>query len=77
MVEEAFEELSEADVVIGPAEDGGYYLFALKRPVRELFEDIPWSTSNVLNRTLDAAHELGLNVRTLKTLKDIDTVDDL
>ena len=77
IVEEAFEGLSRADVVIGPADDGGYYLLALKRPVRELFEDIPWSTSKVLARTLDVAHELDLTVRTLKTLRDIDTIDDL
>jgi len=77
LVEEAFEGLSEADVVIGPAEDGGYYLLALKLPVPDLFENIPWSTSKVLNRTLDVAHELGLKVQTLRTLKDIDTVDDL
>lgn len=77
LVEEAFEGLSASDLVIGPAADGGYYLLALQRPIPELFQDVPWSTSRVLARTLDVARELGLTVKTLKTLKDVDTVDDL
>ena len=44
LVEEAFDGLSKADVVIGPATDGGYYLLAIQRPIPELFEGIPWST---------------------------------
>ena len=77
LVKEAFDELSEADVVIGPAADGGYYLLALQRPIPELFEDIPWSTPEVLDRTLDVARKLGLTVHTLRTLRDVDTVADL
>jgi len=77
LVEEAFDGLSEADVVIGPAADGGYYLLALKRSIPELFDGIPWSTSEVLTRTLDVARRLNLEVHTLKTLRDVDTVADL
>ena len=77
LVEEAFEGLSNADLVIGPAEDGGYYLLALKRPIPELFEGVPWSTAEVLSRTLAAARRLGLEARTLETLRDVDTLDDL
>ena len=77
LVEEAFEGLSKADLVIGPAADGGYYLLALQRPIPELFDGIPWSTSEVLHRTLDVAREMDLTVRTLRTLKDVDTVADL
>ena len=77
LVEESFDTLSRADVVIGPATDGGYYLMALQRPIPELFEDIPWSTPEVLDRTLEAAHSLGLSVCTLKTLRDVDTAADL
>ena len=76
-MEEAFEGLSNADLVIGPAEDGGYYLLALKRPIPELFEGVPWSTAEVLSRTLAAARRLGLEARTLETLRDVDTLDDL
>ena len=77
LVEDSFDALSQADVVIGPAADGGYYLMALQRPIPELFEDIPWSTPEVLDRTLEVARGLGLRVCTLKTLRDVDTVADL
>ncbi len=77
LVEESFDALSQADVVIGPAADGGYYLVALQRPIPELFDDIPWSTPEVLDRTLEAARGLGLRVCTLKTLRDVDTAADL
>lgn len=77
ILEEAFDRLSEADLVIGPAEDGGYYLLGLKHPWPELFQDIPWSTPRVLDRTLEAARGLGLKVHTLVTLADVDTVEDL
>ena len=77
LVEEAFDGLSKADVVIGPATDGGYYLLAIQRRIPELFEGIPWSTPKVLDRTLDVAHGLGLTVRMLRTLRDVDTVADL
>ena len=77
LVDQAFDGLSEADMVIGPADDGGYYLLALQRPIPELFEGIPWSTSEVLDRTLDVAHGLNLTVRTLRTLRDVDTAADL
>ena len=77
VVEEAFEGLENADLVIGPAEDGGYYLLALKRPIPELFQGMPWSTPDVLGRTLAAAQRLGLRVGTLETLRDVDTPADL
>lgn len=77
VVEEAFEALEGADLVIGPAEDGGYYLLALKRPIPELFQGMPWSTPDVLRRTLAAAQRLGLRVGTLETLRDVDTPADL
>ena len=77
LVDQAFDGLSEADMVIGPADDGGYYLLALQRPIPELFEGIPWSTSEVLDRTLDVAYGLNLTVRTLRTLRDVDTAADL
>ncbi len=67
----------ETDVVLGPTEDGGYYLIGLRRPYRELFEDMRWSTSHVLPETLRRSREMGLKVICLESWYDIDTPDDL
>lgn len=66
-----------ADVVLGPASDGGYYLIGLRAPQPALFEGISWSTSRVLSQTLDRAHDRGLAVHFLQSWRDIDTPDDL
>jgi rSAM/selenodomain-associated transferase 1 len=76
-VVEAFESLDDHDVVIGPATDGGCYLFALKRPDPDLFRGVPWSTPQVLVATLDRAARVGRSVRVLRTLGDVDTIEDL
>ncbi|MGH8055627.1 MAG: TIGR04282 family arsenosugar biosynthesis glycosyltransferase [Candidatus Entotheonellia bacterium] len=65
------------DVVIGPTEDGGYYLIALRRAYPELFEAMPWSTSDVLPETLRRSEAKGLRVACLKPWYDIDHADDL
>jgi rSAM/selenodomain-associated transferase 2/rSAM/selenodomain-associated transferase 1 len=77
LVEKALAGLNEADVVIGPARDGGYYLLALRRSAPALFHGIPWSTSQVMERTLEQAEVLGLSVVTLPVLNDIDVAADL
>ena len=66
-----------ADVVVGPAEDGGYYLIGLAAPAPELFRDIPWSSAAVLATTLDRASAAGLSVHQLPTWWDVDTPADL
>jgi len=68
-----------ADVVLGPAEDGGYYLIALRAAAvsRRLFERIAWSTERVLASTLERCRELGLAVELLPEAADIDTPEDL
>jgi hypothetical protein len=66
-----------ADVVLGPCEDGGYYLIGLRRLHRQLFEGIAWSTDRVLPETLRRAKGLGLTVASLPTWLDIDTPEDL
>jgi len=66
-----------ADVVFGPAVDGGYYLVALERPCPELFRDIPWSTNRVLESSLATAATVGLQVECLPVWHDMDTVEDL
>jgi rSAM/selenodomain-associated transferase 1 len=75
-VERAFRQLEEADVVVGPAADGGYYLMGLRSPTPGLFQKIPWSTSDVLSATLDRARRLGLDVAILPALEDVDTLED-
>jgi rSAM/selenodomain-associated transferase 1 len=64
-------------VVLGPAEDGGYYLIGLKLPHRRLFEDIAWSTERVFGQTLDRAAELGLETVTLPRWYDVDDTSSL
>jgi rSAM/selenodomain-associated transferase 1 len=65
------------DVVIGPAEDGGYYLIGLTAPQPRLFEAVVWSTASVLPTTLARVKELGLRAHLLPPWFDVDTADDL
>jgi len=64
-------------VVLGPSEDGGYYLIGLARWPAELFEHIPWGTPLVLKRTREAAATLGMVVELLPTWYDVDSARDL
>ena len=64
-------------LVLGPAEDGGYYLIGLKQPHRRLFEEIDWSTERVFGQTLDRAAELGLETVTLPEWYDVDDAASL
>jgi len=73
----AFAYLNSHDVVIGPAEDGGYYLLGMKQLYSELFENIIWSTNTVLNETQMKCTALQLNYYLLPVLKDIDEEKDL
>jgi hypothetical protein len=58
--------------VLGPSEDGGYYLIGLKRPHRQLFERIAWSTADVLAHTIERAADINLPVELLPTWYDVD-----
>ena len=62
----------EDSVVLGPADDGGYYLIGLKKLHRRLFEAIDWSTDRVLEQTIEGAREIGLPVHFLPTWFDVD-----
>jgi len=77
LLRRAFESLEEADVVIGPAEDGGYYLLGMRSARPALFDRIPWSTDRVLETTLRAAEAEHLSVARLPVLRDIDRPEDL
>ena len=67
----------EIDVVLGPSEDGGYYLIGLRRLQPELFEKMHWSTAQVLSETIRRAQAKGLKVVCLPTWYDVDTPEDL
>jgi rSAM/selenodomain-associated transferase 1 len=79
IVERAFAAVEAgARVVLGPAEDGGYYLIALAPPVpRRLFQGIDWSTERVLAQTLERCRELGITPELLPEAADVDTPADL
>jgi rSAM/selenodomain-associated transferase 1 len=74
---EALTLLSNHDLVLGPAQDGGYYLIAMAKPIPEVFEGIPWSTDQVRALTLKKAESLGLKTALLAMCRDLDTVEDL
>jgi uncharacterized protein len=67
----------DADVVLGPTEDGGYWGIGLRTPCPMLFADVPWSTERVLDTTLARAEARGMRVRLLGRWFDVDTERDL
>ncbi len=75
---EAFDALARGnDLVLGPAEDGGYILVGLSKPLLGLFEDIEWGSDQVLTQTLERANALGLRYVLLNTLWDVDRTEDV
>lgn len=77
IVTDAAEALRHHEVVIGPAEDGGYYLIGMARALPELFIDMPWSTNAVCAETLHRLEALGIEPHILPTLADCDRPEDL
>ena len=76
-IEAAWSALDDQDLVLGPAEDGGYWLIGLKSEQPALFDGISWSSSAVFKETMDRARAGGLKVHLLRKLHDIDTIEDL
>ena len=78
-IRDAFQLLAmlQADIVIGPSLDGGYYLLGLRQVWPQLFVNISWSTADVLEQSLSAAQVLGLETSLLPEWQDIDTIEDL
>lgn len=76
-IAEALVQLAEADLVVGPARDGGYWLLGMHEVHAPLFEDMPWSSPVVLATTRERAIRLGLEMRWLHEDFDVDTVQDL
>ena len=74
---EAFARLTETPAVLGPAQDGGYYLIGLDRPMPELFRGVAWGTDRVLVDSLAALEQRRCRPALLKPLADIDRPEDL
>ena len=77
IIGQAFEKLARNDVVIGPAEDGGYYLLGMKKLHPALFTNKNWSTDSVLPDTLNNIKADGQSVALLPQLTDVDEEKDL
>lgn len=75
-IEKAFAHLEEVDVVIGPAKDGGYYLLGMKRSHQEIFDNMPWSSEFLLEKTQAACKQKGLSYLLLEEKSDVDYYDD-
>jgi rSAM/selenodomain-associated transferase 1 len=69
--------LKDTNMVFGPAEDGGYYLIGMKKMYDLVFDNKPWSQTNLLKETLDELKKNDITFSTLETLNDIDTFEDL
>ena len=69
--------LSNNDVVFGPAIDGGYYLIGLSNLKDFIFNEKPWSQSNLLEVTLNELDQKSISYSLLRPLNDIDTFEDL
>lgn len=77
ILQNAFARLEESDVVLGPTEDGGYYLIGMKEAYGEIWNVPRYGTNTVLEDTLAHIRAAGLTVRLGETLRDIDTPEDL
>jgi rSAM/selenodomain-associated transferase 1 len=73
----SFDLLSDNNLVYGPAEDGGYYLVGMSSLIKEVFEEVPWSSDATLSQSLKQAERYGYSFGFTETLSDIDTTEDL
>jgi rSAM/selenodomain-associated transferase 1 len=77
LLRRAFAELDSSPVVLGPARDGGYYLLGMREMVPGVFDGVPWSTADVLPRTMEILREAGIEPAMLEMLSDVDQAADL
>jgi rSAM/selenodomain-associated transferase 1 len=77
IIKDAFLKLDNADVVMGPAEDGGYYLIGMKAAHPKIFREISWSTGKVFDETVCIIEKMGLRYSTVRTLSDVDRIEDI
>ncbi len=76
-IKQAFAELDSKDFVLGPCTDGGYYLVGAKKLFENVFKNIPWDSSEVLNKTLDKLIAGKVKFSLLPFWYDVDNIDDL
>jgi uncharacterized protein len=76
-VTQAVAALERHPVVLGPAEDGGYYLIGMREPMPELLNTMPWSTDQVMPETMQRLTNVGISPALLNTLHDCDRPEDL
>ncbi|MGL1930888.1 MAG: TIGR04282 family arsenosugar biosynthesis glycosyltransferase [Desulfotalea sp.] len=82
IIEKGMHSLQNSDAVVGPSIDGGYYLIGMNQNVKEklktlLFAEISWSTSEVLNKTIQRLNKSECSYALLQSLQDIDRPEDL
>ena len=77
LIDKAFNLLIYSDIVIGPSDDGGYYLLGMNGLNNFMFEYMPWSTEKLLDKTKSKIEEHQLSLIEMETLNDIDNIDDL
>ena len=76
-IHKAFEYLDTgSDIVLGPAVDGGYALIGTNKMDRSIFEDINWSTNQVLAQTKEKINNLNWRYSLLNKVRDLDNLDD-
>ena len=75
-IEDGFTALDEYDFVLGPAQDGGYYLLGMKKFTSAIFEGKKWSTDSVYMDTIDQLNAMKLSFFTLRMLRDVDKIGD-
>jgi len=77
LIDEAIGELAEPGVVLGPSNDGGYYLLGIRGPLPPIFDDMPWGTASVWPETICRLEQAGVRSSILPDWYDIDQQDDL
>ncbi len=77
LIENAFSELNSNDFVIGPSNDGGYYLLGMNTLFSPIFENKTWSTETVLEETVKDISDAGFSLKLLKPLTDVDHLEDV
>jgi glycosyltransferase A (GT-A) superfamily protein (DUF2064 family) len=77
LLEKAFKVLDTHDFVLGPTQDGGYYLIGMKTPHKEVFQDKEYSTSHTLEDAIKEIEKLGKTYFKLPELTDVDMEEDL
>lgn len=76
LIDQAFAAMDANDIVLGPANDGGYYLLGMKTYHQALFEEIAWSSELVLSQTIKRINTLKKSYQLLPELIDVDTIED-